>query len=88
MGMADDNVYCEVEVSGRRFRVMYETSGNFAGMVHIFDLGMPKHRNMDVVLSGSAFVNGQLVVNDEDIFEPIEGLIRAAEAALSRKLLN
>lgn len=86
--MADDNVYCEFEVSGRRFRVMYETSGSFAGMVHVFDLDIPKNRSMDVVLSGSVFVNGLLIVNDEDIFEPIDGLIRAAEAALSRKLLN
>lgn len=82
------NLYCNVEASGRSFTVMYERSGRFRGMVHIFDDARTRTRNQDVVVSGAAFVNGMLVVNDDDVFEPVDGLIQAAEAALSRKLLD
>ena len=81
-------IYFDVDVNGRPFEVMIETGGKFEGMVHIFDKSKKKSRNQDVVVSGAVFTSGQLIALEEDIFEPIDGLLEAAEQGISRLTLN
>lgn len=81
-------IYFDVLVDDRPFEVMFETGGEFEGMVHIFDKTKGRVKNCDVVVSGAVFTSGNLIVCEEDVFEPIEGLIEAAELGLSRLVLN
>ena len=86
--MSRPDIFCRIEVAGRQFEVMLETSGRFEGMVHVFDLNKSKVENRDVVLSGARWEMNCLWVHDDDIFEHVEGLVDAVEQALFRKFAN
>lgn len=65
-----------------------EVEGRFAGMVHVYDLGLSKSQNRDILISGAQFRSGILVVTPDDVFVEVEGLIEAAERALIRRTMN
>jgi hypothetical protein len=85
---SEDAIYCRFEHGARRFEVMMEVEGRFAGMVHVYDLGMSMGQNRDILISGAQFRSGILVVTPDDVFVEVDGLVEAAERALIRRTMN
>lgn len=77
------------EHDGRRFEVMYETSGRWKGFVHIFNKQRSRAGNRDVVVSGAKWNGSSIVAAEDDIFDEIgPRLIEPASVALREALSN